>query len=605
MEAAMAVSAERLESQLLKVQRTIDEDAAAGIAMGYALIIDGKALLYALSPRLRQLFLQVHALLVQPVAAHVQACMYWLQLAATRQAACLHCSARPVTHAARRPAVLAAAAALACPQVGIKCAAVLCCRVSPLQKAQVTALVKSWGDTTLAIGDGANDVGMIQKAHIGACRAAAGGCWRLGGGSACCCLGDARCTCALSLLPAPPTWPSVCARNNRRCTARRVRLCPSPLTVRACFRPRPRAGVGISGQEGMQAAMAADFAIAQFRFLTPLLLVHGRLSYKRITRMISFFFYKNLFYGSTIFVYNAFALFSGQPIYNDFYMTLFNVVFTAAAPLVVGWFDRDLEKQYSMRFPFLYREGAWLAGRACIGRSAYTLQRMLLRRMRRIACPCIGQPGEPGKLYACSRSRSSLGPAEQQPWPLLLLTGAAAAAGRPQRRLPPTHRPAELVLRPARHRWLAGDRAAARSAGGGDGDDGRRRARQRPQQRAALVAAAERRAHVQHRHHHRAPAAGDDHRLMDVDAPRRHLGLHRCAAAPAGAAAGVPRMHAPVCSTCGAAGQLLAPRPPPPPAPLACRRRRSNPCPPLSPTPLSLLLQCSGSCSWSRTAHSP
>jgi magnesium-transporting ATPase (P-type) len=44
---------------------------------------------------------------------------------------------------------------------------VVCCRVSPLQKAQVTALVKSWGDVTLAIGDGANDVGMIQKAHIG------------------------------------------------------------------------------------------------------------------------------------------------------------------------------------------------------------------------------------------------------------------------------------------------------------------------------------------------------------------------------------------------------------------------------------------------------
>lgn len=55
--------------------------------------------------------------------------------------------------------------------------------------------------------------------------------------------------------------------------------------------------------------MASDFAIAQFRFLTPLLLVHGRLSYKRITRMIQFFFYKNLLFGVTIFVYNAFALF--------------------------------------------------------------------------------------------------------------------------------------------------------------------------------------------------------------------------------------------------------------------------------------------------------
>jgi len=55
--------------------------------------------------------------------------------------------------------------------------------------------------------------------------------------------------------------------------------------------------------------MASDFAIAQFRFLTPLLLIHGRLSYKRITRMIQFFFYKNLLFGITIFVYNAFALF--------------------------------------------------------------------------------------------------------------------------------------------------------------------------------------------------------------------------------------------------------------------------------------------------------
>ena len=76
------------------------------------------------------------------------------------------------------------------------------------------------------------------------------------------------------------------------------------------------AGVGISGQEGMQAVMSADFAIAQFRFLTPLLLVHGRYSYKRITRMVLFFFYKNMFFGTTIFVYNAFNSFSGQFIYN-------------------------------------------------------------------------------------------------------------------------------------------------------------------------------------------------------------------------------------------------------------------------------------------------
>ena len=44
-------------------------------------------------------------------------------------------------------------------------------------------------------------------------------------------------------------------------------------------------GVGISGLEGMQAVMAADFAIAQFRFLTDLLLVHGRWSYLRLCKV--------------------------------------------------------------------------------------------------------------------------------------------------------------------------------------------------------------------------------------------------------------------------------------------------------------------------------
>lgn len=44
-------------------------------------------------------------------------------------------------------------------------------------------------------------------------------------------------------------------------------------------------GVGISGLEGMQAVLAADFAIAQFRFLTELLLVHGRWSYIRLSKV--------------------------------------------------------------------------------------------------------------------------------------------------------------------------------------------------------------------------------------------------------------------------------------------------------------------------------
>ncbi|RVX08687.1 putative phospholipid-transporting ATPase 8 [Vitis vinifera] len=60
-------------------------------------------------------------------------------------------------------------------ELAIDCASVICCRSSPKQKALVcainpvvTRLVKmGTGETTLAIGDGANDVGMLQEADIG------------------------------------------------------------------------------------------------------------------------------------------------------------------------------------------------------------------------------------------------------------------------------------------------------------------------------------------------------------------------------------------------------------------------------------------------------
>lgn len=50
-----------------------------------------------------------------------------------------------------------------------RCRAVICCRVSPLQKALVVKLVKhkKKNSLLLAIGDGANDVSMIQAAHVG------------------------------------------------------------------------------------------------------------------------------------------------------------------------------------------------------------------------------------------------------------------------------------------------------------------------------------------------------------------------------------------------------------------------------------------------------
>ena len=62
-------------------------------------------------------------------------------------------------------------------------------------------------------------------------------------------------------------------------------------------------GVGISGKEGLQAVMASDYSIAQFRFLSRLLLVHGKWAYMRIAEMVLNYFYKNVMWLFVLFWY--------------------------------------------------------------------------------------------------------------------------------------------------------------------------------------------------------------------------------------------------------------------------------------------------------------
>ena len=71
-------------------------------------------------------------------------------------------------------------------------------------------------------------------------------------------------------------------------------------------------GVGISGQEGMQAVMSSDYSFAQFRFLERLLLVHGRWSYIRMCKFLRYFFYKNFAFTLVHFWYSFFSGFSSQ-----------------------------------------------------------------------------------------------------------------------------------------------------------------------------------------------------------------------------------------------------------------------------------------------------
>ncbi|KAL1937625.1 hypothetical protein VTO73DRAFT_13011 [Trametes versicolor] len=166
-------------------------------------------------------------------------------------------------------------------KLAMQCEGVICCRVSPLQKALVVTLVKDGvGAMTLAIGDGANDVSMIQAADV---------------------------------------------------------------------------GVGISGEEGLQAVNSSDYAIAQFRFLKRLLLVHGHWSYARNGNMIVNFFYKNMVCIGVLWWFQIYCAWSSQYVFDYTYLLFWNTFWTIAPVIGIGLFDRIVDDHVLMAMPELYK----------------------------------------------------------------------------------------------------------------------------------------------------------------------------------------------------------------------------------------------------------
>lgn len=102
-------------------------------------------------------------------------------------------------------------------------------------------------------------------------------------------------------------------------------------------------GIGLYGEEGMQAVQASDYAIGEFKFLWELLFVHGRFNYLRQSEMILYFIYKNLVFTLPQFYYAFFCAYSGQTVYDDWYITTYNMILTALPLLVKGLFEKDIK----------------------------------------------------------------------------------------------------------------------------------------------------------------------------------------------------------------------------------------------------------------------
>uniref|UniRef100_A0A1I7WC50 PhoLip_ATPase_C domain-containing protein n=1 Tax=Heterorhabditis bacteriophora TaxID=37862 RepID=A0A1I7WC50_HETBA len=116
-------------------------------------------------------------------------------------------------------------------------------------------------------------------------------------------------------------------------------------------------GVGLSGQEGMQAVMASDFAMARFRFLSNLLLVHGHWCYHRLAQTILYFFYKNAMFVFAIYWYQIYSGFSSQVPIDPIYLMVYNLLFTSVPPLLYGCLEQDASTDILLEFPKFYDQG--------------------------------------------------------------------------------------------------------------------------------------------------------------------------------------------------------------------------------------------------------
>lgn len=64
---------------------------------------------------------------------------------------------------------------------------------------------------------------------------------------------------------------------------------------------------------------------------------------------ICYFFYKNIAFGLTLFYFEAFTGFSGQSVYNDWYMLLFNVILTSLPVISLGVFEQDVSSEVCLQ----------------------------------------------------------------------------------------------------------------------------------------------------------------------------------------------------------------------------------------------------------------
>lgn len=110
------------------------------------------------------------------------------------------------------------------------------------------------------------------------------------------------------------------------------------------------------GKEGRQAARCSDYAFAKFCMLKRILFLHGHYSSQRLAILVLYFFYKNLVLVAIQFFFQMDSLFSNQSIYDSFYLTLYNTLYTAFPVLLLSLTEKVYSEEKLMRNPELYKK---------------------------------------------------------------------------------------------------------------------------------------------------------------------------------------------------------------------------------------------------------
>ena len=157
---------------------------------------------------------------------------------------------------------------------------VVCCRCSPTQKRLIVSNIKKYTKgRTAAVGDGGNDVAMIQEGDV---------------------------------------------------------------------------GIGIVGKEGLQASLASDFSIKEFKSLNILILWWGRIAYKNTSTMANFIVHRGLIIAFCQFFFSLMFYYNPVPLYNGFLTFGFSTIFTSL-PIISILLDQDVDKRNVINFPNLYK----------------------------------------------------------------------------------------------------------------------------------------------------------------------------------------------------------------------------------------------------------